>query len=119
MKVEHGDVFEQTQLVKVAEGRERCDLLRAFHDRWAKSVLIDDRDIKRLHQRACVLAKALLARYKRVAVVEVFHLALLHVAGKTDIVMRRKQQASSFALEPFADRRDFLRRCLLLRREMV
>jgi hypothetical protein len=49
------------------------------------------------------LSKPLLARYQRVAVMKVFHLALLHVIGESDIVVRRKQQAGAFAPEPLAD----------------
>ena len=51
--------------------------------------------------------------------VEVFHLALLEVVGETDIVVRREQQAGSFALEPLADGRDFFWRGLLLGKEVV
>ena len=65
------------------------------------------------------MAEALLARHERVAVMEVFHLALLHVAGEADIVVRRKQQAGAFALEPLADGRDFFRCGLLLGNEVV
>jgi len=50
-------------------------------------------DVESLHQRTGVLPEALLARNECVAVVEVFHLALLEVVGKTDIVVRREQQA--------------------------
>ena len=64
VKVERSDVVEQAQLVEVAEGRERRNRFCAFHNRWAKSVLIDDRDIERFHQRARVLAEALLARHE-------------------------------------------------------
>ena len=119
VEIERGDVLEQPELVEVTEGRERRDLLRAFDDRRAESPFVDDGDVERLHQRAGVLAEALLARHERVAVMEVLHLALLQVVGEADIVVRRKQQAGAFALEPLADRRDFLRRRLLLGREMV
>ena len=67
------------------------------HERWTKTVEIVHWDIERLHQRAGVLSKALLARHKRVAVVEVFHLALLEIVGEPDIVMGRKQKAGAFA----------------------
>ncbi len=50
---------------------------------------------------------------------KVFHLALLHVVGEADIVVRREQQAGAFALEPLANRCDFLRRGLLLGKKMV
>jgi hypothetical protein len=39
------------------------------------------------------LTEALLARDERVAMVKVFHLALLHVARKSDVVMWAQQQA--------------------------
>ena len=41
MEVERGDVFEQAQLVEIAESGERRDLLRAFDDRRTEPVLID------------------------------------------------------------------------------
>ena len=77
------------------------------------------RDVERLHQRARILAEALLARYERVAVVEVFHLPLLEVAGEADIVVRREQQAGAFTLEPFPDGRDLLRCGVLLGKKVV
>ena len=39
--------------------------------------------------------------------------------GEADVVVRRKQQAGSFALEPLADRLDFLRRRFLLGDQVV
>ena len=59
------------------------------------------------------MPKPLLARHQRVAVVQIFHLALLHVAGETDIMMGGKQKARAVPLQPFADRGDLLRRGLL------
>ena len=76
-------------------------------------------DVESLHQRTGVLPEALLARHECIAVVEVFHLALLEVVGETDIVVRREQQAGAFALEPLADGRDFLWRGFLLGKEVV
>ena len=76
-------------------------------------------DVESLHQRTGVLPEALLARHERVAVMEVFHLALLQVAGEADIVVRREQQAGAFALEPLADGRDFLWRGFLLGKKVV
>src|SRR5258708_4019604 len=77
MEVQRRDVFEQAQLVDVAESRERRDLLCAFYLCRTESVGIVHRNIERLHQRAGILPEALLARHEGVAVVEVFHLALL------------------------------------------
>ena len=51
-----------------------------WHDGRTKPELIEDRHVESLHQRARVLAEALLARHEFVAVVRVFHLPLLHVA---------------------------------------
>ena len=65
------------------------------------------------------MPEALLARHERVAVVEIFHLPLLQVVGEADIVVRREQQAGAFALEPLADRGDFLRRGFLLGKKVV
>ena len=77
MEIERRDVLEQAQLVDVPKGGQRRDLLGAFDDRRPQTLLVVHRDVERLHQRAGVLAEALLARHERVAVVEVFHLALL------------------------------------------
>ena len=56
-----------------------------------------------------VLAEMLFswARHKFVAVMLVFHLALLHVAGEADVVVRRQDQAGAFPVEPLADGVDF------------
>ena len=51
--------------------------------------------------------------------VAVFHLALLHIACEAHIMVRRQQQASALALQPFADRRDLLGSRLLLGENMV
>ena len=112
METERGDVLEESQLVEVAESRERRDLLRALDQRRTESPGVVHRYLERLHQRASVLPKALLARHEAIAVMEVFHLALLQVVGEADIVMRREQQAGAFTLEPLANSRDFLRRAL-------
>src|SRR4249919_1191099 len=113
MEIQRRDVVEESQLVNVPESRKWRDLLRAFDQRWTESVGIVHRNVQRLHQRAGILPKALLTRNERVAVMEVFHLALLQVAGEADIVMRRKQQAGAFALEPLAYRCDLFWRRLL------
>src|SRR6266436_2269479 len=119
MEIERRDVLEQSKLVNVPERGKRRDLLRAFDQRGTESVGIVHRDIERLHQRAGILPKALLTRHERIAVMEVFHLPLLQVAGEADIVMRREQQAGAFALEPLADCCDFLRCGLLLGKKVV
>ena len=72
-----------------------------------------------LHQRACVLAESLLAGHEFVAVVAIFHLPLLRVAGEADVVVRGEQQAGPFALEPLADRVDLARLRFLLGDEVV
>src|ERR1700737_5548599 len=76
-------------------------------------------DVESGHQRTGILPQALLAGHEWVAMVEVFHLALLEVVGETDIVVRREEQAGAFALEPLADGRDFLWRGFLPGREVV
>src|SRR5205809_900775 len=108
MEIQRRDVVEESQLVNVPESGKRRDLLRAFDQRWAESVGIVHRNIERLHQRAGILPKALLARHEPIAVMKVFHLPLLQVASEADIVMRREQQAGALALEPLANGGDFL-----------
>src|SRR6185295_331864 len=100
MEIQGRDVVEKSQLVNVPESRKRRYLLRAFDLRWTESVGIVHRNIERLHQRAGILPKALLARHEPVAMMEVLHLPLLQIAGEADVVMRREQQAGAFAFEP-------------------
>src|SRR4029077_12842958 len=47
MEIQRGNILEQTKLVKIAECRERCDFLRAFDDRRAKSVGVVYRHVER------------------------------------------------------------------------
>ena len=75
--------------------------------------------VKPAHERAGVLAEALLAGDELVAVVAVFHLALLHVAREADVVVRREDQAGAFPLEPLPDRLDLALPGFLLGYEMV
>ena len=82
MEIQRRDVVEKSQLVDVPESRKWSDLLRAFDQRWTKSVGIVHRNIERLHQRASILPKALLARHEPVAVMKVFHLPLLKSSVK-------------------------------------
>ena len=49
MKIEGRDIFEETQLVNVAERGERCDLLGAFDLRWTETVEIVHWDIECFH----------------------------------------------------------------------
>ena len=119
MEVEGRDPVEQPQLVHVLIDRERRDLLGAFDHGGPQPELIHDRHVERLHQRPGVLAEALLPRHQLVAVVLVLHLALLHVGGEADVVVRADQQAGVVPLEPLPDGRDLLRRGLLLGDEMV
>ncbi|MGB6798440.1 MAG: hypothetical protein WBE48_18230 [Xanthobacteraceae bacterium] len=60
------------------------------------------------------MPKALLARNKCVAVMEIFHLTLFKVSRKADIVMGRQEEACVFALKPISNGLDlFWRRVLL------
>jgi hypothetical protein len=67
------------------------NLTGSVGDRRPEAELIEYGHFEPCHQRPRVLAEALLARHKFVAVVLVLHLALLHVAGEADIVMRRQE----------------------------
>ena len=84
------------------------------HGGRTQSVLIVNRHTQPLHQRPRVLAEPLLTRNQRVAVVRVFHRALLEIVRHADIVVRAEDQARAFAFEPLAHRFDFLRRRFLL-----
>ena len=69
---------------------QRRDLVVPFTTRRPQPELVVHRHSERLHQRARVLAEALLARHERVAVMRVLHLALLQVVGEADVVVRRR-----------------------------
>ena len=114
MKIEGGDIRQEARLIEVPEGREGRDFVRAFDQRRPKSEVIDDGNVERLHQRARVLSKPLLARHERVAMVQVFHLALLHVVGEADIVMRPSSRQVPSRFSHSRMRRDLLGRRLLL-----
>ncbi len=101
VEVERGDVVEQPQGVEVADGGQRRDLLGAFDDGGSQTPRVVHGHVERLHQRAGVLAEALLARHEAVAVVFVLHLALAVVVGEADIVMGRQQQTGALSFEPF------------------
>ena len=79
MQAQRRHVFEQALRVNVAERVQRRDVLRVFDHRGAQAPFVPHGDAEALHQRACVLAEALLARDERIAVVAVFHLPLLEV----------------------------------------
>ena len=119
VEVEGRDVLQEAKAVEVVEGRQRSNFGCAFHQRGPKAVGVVYRNAKPLHQRARVLPKPLLARHERVAVVQIFHLALLHVIGEADVMMRREQETGAVPLQPFADRGDLLRRRLLFGENMV
>jgi len=91
VKVEGGDVVEQSRQVKVPEPGQRCDLLRALDDCWPQPPRVVHGHVERLHQRARVLTEALLARDEPVAVVFVLDLSLAVVVGEADVMMGRQQ----------------------------
>src|SRR3984957_64202 len=119
MEIEGRDVPQEAKAVEVVEGRQRSDFSRALYHRWPKAIGVVHEDAEPLHQRAGVLPKPLLARHETVAMVEIFHLALLHVVGEADIMMGREQKAGVVPLQPFAQRLDLLRRRLLLGQDMI
>ena len=74
-----------------------------------QTIPILDWHAEALHERARVLAEALLSRNERIAVVGVFHRALVQVVGDAHVVMRAEDEARAFALEELAHRLDLLR----------
>ena len=65
------------------------------------------------------MTEALLARHKRVAVVEILHLALLKIVSETNVVMRSEEKAGALAFEPLANRCDFLRGGFLFGKQVI
>src|SRR5580700_11571718 len=114
MKVEGGDSIEQAKFVQVLVDRQWHDLRTAFDDRRAETELIHHWNSECGHYGPGILSEALLAWDKRVAVVSVFHLTLLHVHSRSHVMMRPEQQTCPLAFQPLANGRDFLQRSLLL-----
>src|SRR6516162_9789253 len=75
MEAQCGDVLEQPRLIQVTERCERCGLPGAFDERRTESPGVVYRYPERLHQRAAVLRKSLLARNEAIPMMQVFHLA--------------------------------------------
>src|ERR1700722_640986 len=109
VEVEGGDVPQEAKAIEVVERCQRSNFVCVFHERGSKAESVMDRNVETLHQRARVLPKPLLARYERIAMVQIFHLALLHVAGEADVMMRREQKTGAVPIQPFSDRGDLLR----------
>ena len=65
------------------------------------------------------MPETLLARNERVAVMQIFHLTLLKIVRKANIVMGGQKEARVFALKPAANGFDFFRRRLLLGSKVV
>jgi hypothetical protein len=76
--------------VDIIERREGGRLSGTWTCFWPESVLILYGHSESLHKRACVLAEALLLGNQRIAVMSVFHIALLQIALGTDIMMWTK-----------------------------
>ena len=92
VEVEGGDVVEQPWAVEVADGGQWCDFLGSFDDGGSQPPNVVNGHVECPHQRAGVLAEALLARHEAVAVVFVLDLALVVVVGEADIVMGRRSR---------------------------
>src|SRR5262249_1498791 len=75
MEVERSHSIQQTWFVEIlVEGQGR-DLISSLDDSRPEPELIKDGHFESLHQRARVLAEALLARHEFIAVMLVLHLA--------------------------------------------
>ena len=107
MEIERGDVLEETETVDIPERCQWRNLLGACDQRWAEPILIVHGNVEGFHQRTRILPKALLARDKRVAVMEIFHLTLFKIGRKADIVVGGQNEASVFASKPVSNGLDF------------
>ncbi len=119
MEVEGLHAFEPAASIEVAALDQRLKLSGSLDGGRTQSVLIVNRHTQPLHQRPGVLAEPLLTGHERVAVVRVFHGALLEIVRHADIVVRTENQARAFALEPLAHRFDFRRGRLLLGDQVI
>src|SRR5260370_40742411 len=73
-----------------------------------------DRRTQSSHQRTRVLAESLLARYQRIAVVGVFHVAFFKIGGPPNVVVRSQAKAGSPTRKELFNRLYFLRGGFLL-----
>src|SRR4051812_36425891 len=96
MKIESLDSRKPAATIEIALDRQRRDLVGALDHRGAQPVAILDGNLEAFHQRPCVATEPLLARYQRIAVVLVLHLARLQVLRSTDIVVRTDDEAGVF-----------------------
>ena len=119
MEVERLHAFEPAAGVEVAVLDQRLELSGPLDGGRAQAVLIVNRHAEPLHQRPGVLAEPLLTGDERIAVVRVFHRALLEIVRHADVVVRTENQAGAFAREPRADRLDFLGGRFLLGDQMI
>ena len=114
MEVEGSDSIEQANFVQILVNRQWHNLRTAFDDRRAETELIHHWNSECGHYGTGVLSEALLAWNERIAVVSVFHLPLLHVRSKSDVMMWPEQQTCPFTFQPLANGRDFLPGSFLL-----
>src|SRR5215212_3121761 len=84
-----------------------------------QSIPVFDRHPKPRHERARVLAEALLPRNEGIAVVRVLHGASLEIGGDADVVVRPKHETRSLASQPVANRLDFLARRFLFGEQVI
>src|SRR4051794_8292831 len=98
MKVKRTHAAQQFQGIQIPVNCEGCDLLCTFDQCWTKPILIDHWHTKALHQRARVLAKALLPRDECIPMVQILLLSLLQTFGESHVVMRPQQKTRALSL---------------------
>src|SRR3954454_15398785 len=96
MKHKRTDTCQPTTLVQVAIRGKRNSAGRTRMRCRPQTVLVFYRHAQSLHKRTCVLTEALLSRDKRIAVMGIFHRALLQVRRNAYVVMWAKDQAGAF-----------------------
>src|SRR5215204_2744550 len=119
MKIQRGNVLKKPEFIQIAKGGERRNISGSRDNCRTEAPFVDDRNVQRFHQRTRELAEPLLPWNQIVAVMEIFHLALFEIVGKTDVVMRRNEKTCAFALQPSVYRFDLAGIHLEIAKQMI
>ena len=119
MEIEGADSVEPAGKIEIAHGGQGRKLIGAGHHRRTEAEPVLDRHSEALHQGAGVFAETLLTGHQWIAMMGVFHLALVEVRRHAHVVMGRQQQAASLSRQEFLEGLDFFDGRLLLRHHMI
>src|SRR3954465_9662136 len=105
--------------VEIPHRGQRRNLIGSPDHCGTETKTVLDGNTKPRHQRPRVPTETLLPRNQGIAMVGIFHLALLHVGGSAHVMGRPNDPACPFAREKLPNRLDFLPGSFLLGDHMV